>query len=130
MKVRAVAKVAHEANRGYCEALGDYSQPPWELAPGWQIESAIKGVEFHLSHPDASPAASHESWLAQKLRDGWTWGPRKDPDAKTHPCIVSFEQLPRDQQAKDHLFRGIVHALAPFVDDGADDSTPAERPPR
>lgn len=59
---------------------------------------------------DAS--ASHQSWMAQKLADGWTFGPVKDAEKKQHPCLVPFNLLPREQQAKDFIFRGIVHALA------------------
>lgn len=105
------ARIAHEVNRAYCQALGDDSQPAWKDAPNWQRESAFAGVQFHLDHPDASAAASHESWLAQKSADGWRYGPAKDPEAKTHPCFVPFDQLPREQQAKDHLFRAVVHAV-------------------
>ena len=39
------------------------------------------------------------------------YGPVKDLDAKQHPCMVPFEQLPVEQQAKDYIFRAVVHAL-------------------
>ena len=68
----AAAKAAHEANRKYCEAIGDYSQPDWEHAPGWQTDSAFAGVKFILANPDAGPDASHASWLQQKIENGWT----------------------------------------------------------
>lgn len=103
-----VARLCHEVNRAYCEALGDHSQQAWEIAEDWQRDSAIQGVMFHLEHPDATPAASHDSWLKVKVDGGWTWGATKDPVAKTHPCILPFEELPREQQAKDHIFRAIV----------------------
>lgn len=106
-----IAKVCHEANRAYCQALGDNSQPAWEEAPRWQQESAVAGVRFHLANPDAGPEASHESWLAQKEADGWVYGEVKDPEAKTHPCMVPFSELPVEQQAKDFIFRSIVHAM-------------------
>lgn len=107
-----IAKVCHEVNRAYCQALGDNSQPAWEDAPEWQKESAVHGVRLHTLNPDAGPEASHESWMAQKMADGWEYGPEKDPEAKRHPCIVPFDALPVDQQAKDYIFRGVVHALA------------------
>jgi len=106
-----VARVAHEVNRAYCAALGDVSQPMWEDAPQWQQDSAALGVQLHTENPDASPAASHESWMKQKVDDGWTYGAFKDPLNKKHPCIVPFNQLPVEQQAKDFIFRGVVHAL-------------------
>lgn len=106
-----VAQVAHEINRAYCAALGDASQPAWFEAPGWQQRSAINGVLFHLRNPDAGPEASHTNWLQEKAAEGWTYGESKDPEAKTHPCIVPFDELPVEQQAKDYLFRAVVHSL-------------------
>jgi len=91
-------------------AIGDNSQPAWQDAPQWQRDSAVLGVKMHTEKPDAGPAASHESWMAQKLTDGWQYGPVKDAEAKTHPCIVPFDDLPREQQAKDYIFRAVVHA--------------------
>ena len=55
--------------------------------------------------------ASHESWMRQKVTDGWVFGAEKNPDRKEHPCLVPFDQLPREQQAKDFIFRAVVHAL-------------------
>lgn len=112
MDAEQIARVAHEVNRAYCQALGDNSQPAWEDAPDWQKDSARNGVQLHLSNPNAGPEASHESWMAQKQAEGWTYGPEKRPDLKQHHCMVPFQQLPREQQAKDYLFRGVVHALA------------------
>lgn len=108
-----IATVCHEINRAYCQALGDHSQPSWPDAPQWQKDSAIAGVKMHLLNPDAGPAQSHEIWLAQKEADGWTYGPEKRPDLKQHPCMVPFSELPREQQAKDYIFRAVVHALRP-----------------
>lgn len=109
MEKQQIARLAHEVNRAYCEALGDNSQPAWEDAPEWQKESAMLGVELHLSG-DHGPEASHESWMAQKLADGWKYGPEKNPATKEHHCLVLFRELPPEQQAKDFLFRGVVHA--------------------
>lgn len=105
-----IARVCHEINRAYCQALGDNSQPSWEDAPEWQRKSALLGVELHLSG-DHGPEASHESWMAEKVADGWVYGPVKDADKKQHPCMVPFDQLPAAQQAKDYLFRATVHSL-------------------
>lgn len=107
-----IARVCHEVNRAYCQALGDNSQPAWEAAPEWQRASALTGVQLHTGSPDAGPQASHESWSAEKVATGWTYGPAKDPEAKQHPCLVPFDQLPREQQAKDYIFRAVVRALA------------------
>lgn len=111
VSVGIIARVCHETNRAYCEALGDNSQVAWEDAPDWQRDSAVEGVRFHIENPDAGPSASHNSWMAQKEADGWVYGEVKDEEKKTHPCMVSFFLLPVEQQAKDFIFRAIVHAM-------------------
>jgi len=49
--------------------------------------------------------------LKVKEADGWKYGPVKDAEKKEHPCFRPYNLLPRDQKAKDYIFRAIVHAL-------------------
>ncbi len=91
--------------------IGDDSQSPWDAAPLWQKASALAGVEFHVANPDANPEDSHDSWLKQKLADGWTYGEVKDPEKKEHPCFVPYDNLPDEQKLKDALFIAVVRAL-------------------
>lgn len=106
-----IARICHEVNRAYCQALGDQSQTPWEMAPRWQQDSALKGVRHALDNPNAKPSDSHESWLAEKRREGWSYGPVKNPEKKEHPCFVAYDELPPAQRAKDFIFLGVVRAL-------------------
>lgn len=110
MQAVHIARICHEANRALCLALGDESQPHWEVAPDWQRDSAIAGVNAHLERP-RSPEESHQLWLEHKQAAGWVYGPTKDPEAKTHPCIRPYAELPLDQRRKDFLFAAIVFAL-------------------
>lgn len=108
--LEACARAAHEANRAYCIALGDTSQPAWKDAPAWQCESVIVGVEGVLA--GNLPRESHASWLAVKERDGWTYAPTKNVENKQHPCMVPYDDLPPAQKAKDHVFVEVVRAVA------------------
>jgi len=110
-KVLNIAEICHEVNKSYCESLGDASQVSWCDAPPWQVDSACLGVELHLNDHSAGPQASHESWMKQKVSEGWVYGEKKDPELKTHHCLVPFSELPKEQQAKDYIFRSIVVAL-------------------
>lgn len=110
MFIELIAKVAHEVNRGYCQSLGDNSQPKWEDIPDWQKDSAIDGVMFHMGN-NATPEESHQSWLNHKIEDGWKWGPVKDPVKKEHPCLVLYSDLPREQKTKDYLFKSVVESF-------------------
>lgn len=111
MATHFIAMTCHEANRAWCQSVGDYSQKPWDEAEEWQRNSAIAGVKFRLENPDATEDAQHNAWMADKIKDGWVYGEVKDAEKKTHPCIVPFNQLPGFQQKKDTLFCAIVDAL-------------------
>jgi hypothetical protein len=102
-----VARICHEANRAYCQTLGDGSQVPWDEAPDWQKQSCINGVAFHRKCPTAQPRDSHVSWMDEKRRDGWVYGPVKDAEKKQHPCMVPYHELPEAQQHKDALFKAV-----------------------
>ena len=107
----AIARVCHEANRAYCVTIGDDSQKPWEDATEDQRSSAINGVEKIATGETKRPEQSHESWYAHKAANGWQYGEVKDELAKRHPCMVPYDQLPKEQQAKDYLFFGVAKAL-------------------
>jgi RyR domain-containing protein len=110
MNVHEIAQVAHEVNRAYCQSIGDDSQPSWADAPQWQKDSAVNGVHAHMA-ATLTPEQSHEKWMEEKVRDGWVYGPVKDPAKKEHPCMVPYGELPLEQRTKDFLFRGVVHAV-------------------
>jgi hypothetical protein len=111
MRIHFIAKACHEANKAFCESVGDYSQKPWDIADEWQRQSAITGVQFRIDNPTATEDAQHNSWMEEKVKDGWVYGEVKDAEKKTHPCIVPFNHLPEFQQKKDTLFCAIVDAL-------------------
>lgn len=115
MNVQDVARICHEANRAYCQTIGDNTQVGWDEAEQWQRDSASKGVEYHLANPGSRPSDSHNSWLEEKERTGWKYGPVKDAEKKEHPCFVPYEQLPDEQKAKDYVFLAIVQALKGFI---------------
>lgn len=110
-----ISRVCHEANKAYCESIGDMTQPSWDDAPQWQKDSCRSGVDYHMDASGTTPEDSHTNWLADKEKDGWVYGPVKDPEKKTHPCMVPYSSLPKDQQIKDYIFHAIVSAMGPFV---------------
>lgn len=111
-QIEEIAIVCHQANKAWCEQNGDFTQENWNSAQDWQKESAIKGVQFAVENPDAPASAQHDAWSADKVSDGWVYGPVKDAGERQHPCLVPFEELPEFQQKKDKLFKAIVQALS------------------
>lgn len=113
VNVITIAIMCHQANKVWCEQNGDFSQKDWNEAEEWQRESAIKGVEFRIANPNAGDDAQHNAWMKDKIENGWKYGEVKDAVAKTHPCLVPFENLPEFQQKKDKIFAAVCDALLP-----------------
>lgn len=110
MNPEQIARVVHEANRALQHIQGDPTpSPPWDQAPQSQRQSALEGVLDALA--GSTPAELHRDWVTHKLRSGWRYGPVKDEAAKTHPCMVPYDELPNHQKLKDRMFIAIVDAL-------------------
>jgi len=106
--VSMTAQMCHEVNRTYALSLGDTSHQPWSSAPQDQRDSAMHGVQAVLDDPTITPEQLHEEWCGHKIKDGWKYGTAKDPEKKTHPCLVPYADLPEFQRTKDALFRSVV----------------------
>lgn len=109
--VTAIARAAHEANRAYCISIGDDSQVSWDDAPEWQQASSRNGVHLLLANPDTTSEELHESWVREKVADGWVPGDVKDAEAKTHPCLVPYSQLSLEQRIKDSLYGAVCKSM-------------------
>lgn len=110
-----IAQVAHNINQALRAALGETVEV-WDATAPEHKASILAGVDMHVANPDVTPEAAHESWLAQKVAEGWTLGDVKDLEAKTHPCILPYAELPTEQKVKDYLFRAVVHSLKDIPD--------------
>ena len=111
-----IAKVCHAANKIICELNDDFSRKDWNDSEKWQTDSSILGVEYIINNPNPSDSILHDSWSNERIAAGWKYGPIKDANLKTHPCLVPFESLPKFQQAKDALFAGICKSLIKYLD--------------
>jgi hypothetical protein len=109
MNVADIARVVHEANRAVQRSLSEEVNPPWDQAPEWMQESTVKGVEGIQA--GNTPEESHAAWMQDRIERGWVWGKFKSELAKTHPDLVAYEELPREQQLKDTLFHAITTIL-------------------
>ncbi len=109
--IEATAKVCHEANRAYCEALGDWSHPHWSAASQPLKESVIAGIHELDDNPNLTPENLHEKWLDRKVREGWGYGRVKNEELKQHPNCIAYNHLPREERLKDDLFHAVARAL-------------------
>ena len=43
----------------------------------------------------------HKVWVSERIKQGWTYGTIRDDTQKTHPCLVSFQELPEMEKEID-----------------------------
>ena len=107
-----IAHVCHEANRALQIVNCDLSpSPPWAQESEEVHRFAVAAVEFAMR--GGTPEEQFRNWRDAKAADGWTYGPVKDPAAKTHPCMVAdYADLPETQRVKDAVFAAIVREMS------------------
>jgi hypothetical protein len=104
----AIAKTCYAVNSVYCRLIGDTPRE-WDECR----ESVLSGVEKALA--GATPEQLHDAWCDFQRANGWVYGETKDAVAKTHPCLVPYDQLPAEQRNKDQFFLAVVGSLQPFL---------------
>lgn len=109
--IEVIAHNCYERIRAFSFSIGEKNVFSWNFAEEWQKNSVRNGVKFHLINPYATPEDSHNNWMTEKERTGWKYGPIKDQEQKEHPCMVPYDQLPKDQQTKDALFISAVRSF-------------------
>ena len=108
-----VARVCHGAVRGFQCVLHDPDpSQPWDAEHSDVKDIAIAGVG--LARRGASPRELHEAWCAAKQAAGWTWGPHKDWQHKTHPDLMPWFDLPPQKKRKVIIFQ--MNVLATLAD--------------
>lgn len=43
----------------------------------------------------------HEIWAQERIKQGWTFGEKRDDAKKRHPCLVPYEDLPEEEKVYD-----------------------------
>jgi hypothetical protein len=107
--IEAIAAACHQQNRIWCLAHHDESQSMWLDEPDWQRDSVIAGVKGALA--GNTPEQSHEGWLKLKREEGWSYGPEKNVEMKTHPCMLPYGDLPEEHKIKDTFFITTVQQI-------------------
>lgn len=97
-KIDFIANIRHIGWVTYQIAAG---QPYNEQINTDQYVSLVDGINFALENPDVTPEENHNNWMKMKVKQGWIYGEIKDFEKKTHPDLVSFNDLPSIEQRKD-----------------------------
>lgn len=45
----------------------------------------------------------HENWSAGRIAEGWTYGPTRNDETKTTPCLVPYAELTEVEREYDRV---------------------------
>lgn len=111
INIEIIACAAHNANMAYILGTGGTWEPAWDEAEEWRRESSRAGVKTVLENPDLTAEEIHAKWVEYKTAEGWVYGEVKDSEAKTHPCLLPWNELPEVEREKDYIFKAVVRDL-------------------
>jgi hypothetical protein len=97
----------HNSNRRQAKNFTDYLEMTGytlELLSDWNKPLTW----FTHEEVEILAVAEHENWMQMKRNLGYTYGPEKSEEMKTHPCITEWPDLPEDERVKD---RDAVRAI-------------------
>jgi hypothetical protein len=49
---------------------------------------------------------THDTWATQRIKDGWSWGPKRDDALKQHPGLVPYGDLSESEKEYDRVTAG------------------------
>jgi hypothetical protein len=59
-------------------------------------------VELQIEHHiERLAEAEHDGWMDQRIKNGWTYDPKRDDLRKKHPLLIPYAELPEQEKNKD-----------------------------
>lgn len=106
---RLQGQIAAEIRVMLCEA--PYAQEIFDDAQRQRRITALQDCALHAT----SDAERHLSWVKMHEESGWVYGPQFDPEKKTHPNLLPWEQLPITTRSKARIFAMVANAAQSLV---------------
>ena len=112
-EITTIAKIIYEATRLEAEWSKRRIVPEkWEKRDDKFKAQFIDIIGKYLSQDELlTPEEIHNSWMKSYIDMGWKYGEVRDVVERTHPDILPFGELPKDEKDKDAIFLAIVWAI-------------------
>ncbi len=89
-----------ESNRRQADQIPEkLAAVGYAVRPLGDAKPAIHG--FSAEEVEILSRMEHDRWMAEKLKNGWKFGPQRDDNLKLHPSLVLWEDLPESEKDKD-----------------------------
>jgi hypothetical protein len=89
---------------------------PWDKREAAFRDQFLDVIEM-MCGPDrkSSPKELHDDWVRAYEAMGWKYGPKRDPEANTHPDMVPFDALGFREQIKDAVFVALCEIARQWI---------------
>lgn len=101
--LETIAKQAYNANAIYMHANGNHLCS-WDSLPITVRDVMIAAVEEYAAGNFRHAVNIHSRWYEAMKEAGWNYGETFCNDAKTHPYMLAYDELPTELRIKDALF--------------------------
>ncbi|HNR40076.1 MAG TPA: RyR domain-containing protein [Acidobacteriota bacterium] len=116
---RSLESVAHMSNLNGARFFGVAELPPPDLLNlhvTQDFQEIVARAQLEAPIFEAHAEACHQAWFNMKTAEGWRFGSPRDDQAKLHPWLVPYDQLP---EAVKEMNRGTARlTLAKLADLG------------
>jgi len=111
--IERIAEILYEATRREAEWSQRSIVPEaWNDRDDAFRRQFVQVIQNYLTMDKLpTPEEAHDSWVQAYTDMGWVYGPERDPVKKTHPDMVPFDQLPKDERDKDAIFLALIYAV-------------------
>ena len=83
-----------------------YEPKPISTA-GIELDNALHGLAERLAENN------HDHWAQQRIEQGWTYGPERDDQKKTHPDLLPYDQLSETEKGYDRT--SVIETLKAII---------------
>jgi len=113
-----IAKAIYEAARLEAEwSKRSLIPEKWQDRDGRFREQYIRTVQNYLTMTNLPPPDEiHANWMRRYLLMGWDYGEKVDRELKTHPDLVPYDELPKDEKDKDAIFLALIWLAQQLID--------------
>jgi len=75
----------------------------YRVAPlhDWDVENLTFSEDKQDDDVSLMARMEHEHWCREKKAAGWKFGLERDPEKKTNPCLLPWEELPEGEKEKN-----------------------------
>ena len=115
-----ISKLIYEATRLEAEWSERRIVPePWDERDEKFRNQFVEVIKKYFQQEKLpTPEEAHNSWWEAYKKMGWKYGEKRDPEKKTHPDMVPYDELPQDEKEKDAIFLAFVWLAKELVKEG------------